>query len=69
MHACRQRGADLRAFLKASARGFAWASQRPELAAGLLVQHSGPCGSALDDLDMVLESQYEMSQVGRPEMS
>ena len=66
MYACRQRGDDLRAFLRASARGFAWAAQRPELAAGLLVQHSGPCGTALHDLEMVLESQYEMSQVVSP---
>lgn len=66
LHACRQRGDELRAFLRASARGFAWAAQRPELAAGLLVQHSGPCGTALDDLEMVLESQYDMSQVGLP---
>ena len=65
-NACRQRGDDLRAFLRASARGFAWAAQRPELAAGLLMQHSGPCGTALDDLEMVLESQYEMSQVWFP---
>ena len=65
-NACRQRGDDLHAFLRASARGFAWAAQHPGRAAALLVQHGGPSGPAPGDLDMVLESQHEMSQVRAP---
>ena len=53
----------MRAFLRASARGFVWAIEHPDRAAKLLVQHAGPGGPEPADLRMVQESQREMGQV------